>query len=117
MRPKIAMFPVNSTNFSLISSGKKTKYYRNIVEIYTEEFQHLFGIELSKDFKLMKNGVEIEQTEAKGVKFCLSVGSINQPVVLSILAIVKLSIEYGDKRQGGNPNILYYTLTIEKVLK
>ena len=114
MNVKTTVFPVNSTNFSLIASGKKTKYYRNIVTSYTELFNRMFNIELTSDFKLSRSGVVIEQTEARKIRFCLSTGTKGQP---TLVAMAHLSVEYGEKAQGGNPDILYYVLTIEKLLE
>ena len=107
------VFPVNSRNFGLIAKGQKTKYYRNIIASYTELFEKLFKIKIL-DNKIYLNGSYVERTITKKVKFCLYAGAKGQP---TLSALVHLSIEYGEESQGGNSKILYYVLTIEKLLE
>ena len=107
------MFPVNSTNFGLIAQGKKKKYYRNIISSYTELFEKLFKIKVI-DNRIYLNGKLAERTMTRKVRFCLYAGAKGQP---TLSAFVHLSIEHGEPSQGGNPDILYYVLTIEELLE
>ena len=107
------VFPVNSRNFGLIAKGQKKKYYRNIISSYTELFEKLFKIKIL-DNHIYSNGKFVERTYTRKVRFCLYAGAKGQPM---LTAFAHLSIEHGEESQGGNPDILYYVLTIEELLE
>lgn len=110
MKDRITVIHVSNKNYGRIVNGKKSKIYKNLIEIWTDLFCELFEIEVNDDFQLIKNDTMIDMTEPVWIKIRSGYSQERYPIETK--AKVSLSVGYGDEKQFSNPDILYYVLDI-----
>lgn len=111
----VLVLQVNSKNFYHIRTGKKTIDYRNIVSVYTEMFEQFFNFTYRNGFIIQNNAI-VDCTKPKWIKFRHGYFSHwRSRHHKEIDALVSISIDHGKQQYGGNPDIVYYVLTIHEI--